>query len=210
MAIYRHFNKVDRVIYIKKTMIRLVLFVFITAMFTGCASKQLESGQVTSVMQLPSGKIISIGDTRDMVTKITGKDEGDGADFADGVQRTGYWNTPGIYVDYYEDVVVAIRITGDGKWAIAGGVRSDMDKTEVEQIYASNILKETGLKGGILLSYDENLNPVAVDRYAPYTVTISFEQALDHNDNPIPGKEVVDTITIESNLWMPDDYEFDY
>lgn len=170
--------------------------VLIMSIFAGCSSKQLESNQLLSVIN-SSGKIISIGDTKAQVTAITGAKEGDVMDFEDGVVRISYWDSPGIFIDYLNDKVVAIRLSGEGKWSYIDGLKPGITKEESEKYFSREAFpqRETGTGGGVLLAYDEELNPIPFDQNAPHTVRVSYAPQDDKNE-----ALVVDIIAIESRL----------
>lgn len=176
----------------------MVLFVSLA----GC-NKPLAPDQLFSIQDGPSGKIISLGDTYRSVTSYTGTKLADGSFLfeEDNTIRDAYANCPGIRVDYFEEKVVAIRLTGESKWQLANGVRAGMSKDEIMKLYADNDMKDIGLQGGILLAYDENKTPIPFREDAPYTFRISFEPATNNNGDPIPGKQVAYMIVIQDNTY---------
>lgn len=181
-------------LHVKKIALLLGL-VLLAGSLASCSSQSSEDKamSVLSVRDKVTGDIVSIGDTRKEVEKITGSDERDPADFTDGVIRTGYWDNDGIYVDYLEDTVVALRLKYDSNWEIISGAQYGMSKEQVDDLYKDSEWKGSGLQGGLLLAFDKDLNPVTFNPEAPYIITISYD-----------SDDVVDLIKIQDNLSVPD------
>lgn len=153
-----------------------LIAVLFAVLFSGCGG--LNENQVLSVRNRTNGKVLTIGDTREAAEKVTGGDPSNITDFDDGVSRYSYWDAEGLAVDYLDGKVVALRLSDEGRWEITGGVRIGMEQRKVEELYAANPYKEVGMEGGVLLSYDEQGNPVAFDVDAPNVVTISFKNGV--------------------------------
>lgn len=158
----------------KKMGLALICALILTV-FSSCADGSLADDQLLSVRNRNNGKVISIGDTRDYVNKVTGGDEADGGTFDDGVERAYYWDTPGIGVDFLDGKVVAIMLQDDSRWETVEKVHVGMSESKVKELYASDKYAEQGLSGGILLGYDDELNPITFSQDAPYYRVISFE-----------------------------------
>lgn len=180
-----------------------MVLILTVSIFSGCA--QLKPEQVLSVRNRTTGQAISLGDNRKQVEKITGGDMNSEHTFTDeNVQRVSYWDVPGLIVDFSsqmiesdgeiiadekpEDQVVGIILSEEDKWEITGGIRFGMTKEKVAELLSGNNMQEPGVAGGILLSYDEQLQPITYDENSPYIVIISFEEDL------------VDVIKITNNM----------
>lgn len=182
----------------------MVVCVLLLSVFAGCGEK-LSQDQTLSVRNRNNGKVISLNDTMDTITAITGNTEIDQMDFTDeGIYRTGYQDMPGIYVDYLleDNKAVAIRLMFEDTWEISSGVRYGMEKAKVEELYKDNTLKEVGAEGGYLFSYDESGNPVAFDEDSAYNLRISFAHPDEDGDGtPDSDELLVNVIALQSNLW---------
>lgn len=156
-------------------------FILLTAALAGCGNQSApkEISPILSVRQRESGSIVTMGDTRNQVTKITGKSEAHVLEFTkENIERVSYWDAPGIFVDYLEDKVVAIRLTDTDDWELTNGARVGMTKADVEKLYADIAEREEGQSGGLLISYDENLNPVPFDESSYYLFRITYVDGL--------------------------------
>lgn len=157
--------------------VAVLVGVLVLSLFAGC--NQLDENQIFSVRNRKSGKILTIGDTMETVEKVTGGEEQDVIDFEeDQVHRASYWNAEGVLVDTFEDHVVGLRLVGTDAWEISNGVRIGMDKEEVLALYADEPYREEGMKGGVLLSYDKDRNPIPFDEESHYMIVISFSDDL--------------------------------
>lgn len=169
--------------------------------FAGCSTQQ-EPG-VLSVRNQVTGEVISLGDTRASVEKITGRDAATiMEDTLYQVERVTYHDRPGIELGYKDNRVISIHLTQyDAAWEI-GGIHPNMEKAEAEQVIAGNSLRQAGKDGGVLLGYDEAGEPVpcsADDPYAtPYTVRIGYSPLQDADGNEIPDRQAVGIIAVQN------------
>lgn len=158
----------------KKSIFALMIVSIV--LLTACAQGTLEESEILTIRRRSNGKTLSIGDTRDYVNEVTGGDEANISDFLeDDVQRVDYWDAPGVYVDFLDDKVVALRLTDEDKWEISGGIRIGTAKSKVMEMYADNDMVEEGQQGGLMFSYDKDLNQIPFSIESPYYVVISFE-----------------------------------
>lgn len=168
-----------RVIRIKKVaaMLLIVLIAVAAAGCSGTNGGNSQSLELLSVKQTATGKIISIGDSKKDVEKVTGPDEDSVMEFLeDGVERWSYWDAPGLLVDYLDEKVVALRISGKPGFELMNGVTPGMHEDDVKNLYESHPYIEYGIRGGILTAYDKDLQPIEYnDETAPYLVRITFE-----------------------------------
>jgi hypothetical protein len=159
---------------IKKGWTILLAAVLVVTLFAGCNKNEASSPDLLTVRQRATGNTLSIGMMRDEVTAITGTSVESGFDFDDGTTADMYWDAQGVRVGYLGDEVVNLWLIRTDEWEFTNGLYVGMPKADAEALYKDIDVMEPGENGGILISYDENLTPVAYNEFAPYELQVGF------------------------------------
>jgi hypothetical protein len=126
------------------------------------------------------------------VEEITGR-ASSGYEFTDDNTVGDFYEdkAPGIRVDYIDDVVVRLLLTGDGWEVWETGLHPNLPKSEVERLYADVTVRAEGEDGGMFISYDENYAPIPYNEFSPYVLEVSYNDDdtvaivfLKHTESP--------------------------